>query len=609
MRKLFNKDNRLKALVVTLIITTISLFGVSYSAFAKTNSAVNDGTKTTSSTPTDDENVYVMTKANGDSYQRIVSADGTLHYKGYENYTLPVSMKITYTLDGQSVTAKELAGESGHVVIHISYTNNIRSGGVNVPFMVVTGLALDDEHFSNVTVDNGKTMDDGSRNIVMGYSFPGMQSSLGLSSSDLSIPESVTISADTDKYSVDSMYTLVSNEPFKDADFSKVNNLSDLKAQLSKITTGINQLVDGVAKIDSGATKLSAGVKTLDKQLNTKLTSSAKASAAAQAKASVEAQFGSSSDSNSYYNQIKNQASSTFYNTVASSSNISAAQKQVLANLGITNIASQAKTSAETAAKKQIAANGLGDMSPIETAIYNASLEAYYTDNTGVQKYTDAANIEISDAATKIMQSGATQVQSVAQGAAVAQLLQHPSATAIAYANGAKATAMGDLSTKVTTAIVDAAGTAASGTATAVAQQVASGVTENVMKSVASSAKDTVGTSLADSVEQAAIAAAQSATTQSIDSTKSTIAQNIEKQGLVSGASQLAAGTGELKSSVDSMADQVLGKLSQLSKSDLLNVIKNIKSVSNAGKSYNSFGSGSYNAVTFIYKTDEVSPK
>ena len=211
MRKLFNNSKRLKALVITLIITTISLFGVSYSVFAKTTSgSVNDGATTTSSTPTDAENVYVMTKANGNEYQRIVSADGTLHYKGYDSYTLPVSMKISYTLDGKSITPKELAGKSGHVVIHISYANNIRSGGVNVPFLVLTGLAMDDEHFSNISVDNGKTMDDGSRNIVVGFALPGMQSSLGVSSGDLDIPESVTISCDTDKYSVDTMYTVAS---------------------------------------------------------------------------------------------------------------------------------------------------------------------------------------------------------------------------------------------------------------------------------------------------------------------------------------------------------------------------------------------------------------
>ena len=115
MKKLFKNDKGLKALVITLIITTVTLFGVSYTAFAKTTSgSASDGAKTTSSTPTDAENVYVMTKADGASYQRIVSADGTLHYKGYESYTLPITMHVTYKLDGKTLSAKQIAGKSGH---------------------------------------------------------------------------------------------------------------------------------------------------------------------------------------------------------------------------------------------------------------------------------------------------------------------------------------------------------------------------------------------------------------------------------------------------------------------------------------------------------------
>ena len=111
-------------------------------------------------------------------------------------------------------------------------------------------------------------------------------------------------------------------------------------------------------------------------------------------------------------------------------------------------------------------------------------------------------------------------------------------------------------------------------------------------------------------VQTCALPISQSATTTTVASTKLTIAKNIEYQGLVSGASELAAGTNTLKTSVDSMVDQVMGKLSKLSKSDLTSIIKNAESISSAAKSYNSFGgNGSYNSVTFIYKVDEVSPK
>lgn len=616
MRKLFKNSKRLKALVITLIITTISLFGVSYSVFAKTTSgSVNDGATTTSSTPTDAENVYVMTKANGNEYQRIVSADGTLHYKGYDSYTLPVSMKISYTLDGKSITPKELAGKSGHVVIHISYANNIRSGGVNVPFLVLTGLAMDDEHFSNISVDNGKTMDDGSRNIVVGFALPGMQSSLGVSSGDLDIPESVTISCDTDKYSVDTMYTVATSQVFKDIDMSDVSSLGDIKSQLSKLTSGIDQLVSGINQINSGASQLSNGVKSLDTQLKTPLTAAAGKSLKAQAKASVVAQFGSKTDSKSYYNQIKNQAATTFYDTLTNQSNITAAQKQVLANLNASAIASSAASAAASSAQAQVDSaadfkTGTGDL---WKAVYAGATQQYigaYLSDTTVKERMASA---ITTLTGQLVANNVTQAD--AKEYAKAYITSQ-------YTENAKTAAANDTSTNgpayiatssmntIKSSIVGAASSAASGTASSVSQQVASKVTESVIKSVAYSAKDTVGTSLADSVEQAAISAAQSATTTTVASTKFTIAKNIEYQGLVSGASELAAGTNTLKTSVDSMVDQVMGKLSKLSKSDLTSIIKNAESISSAAKSYNSFGgNGSYNSVTFIYKVDEVSPK
>ena len=46
---------------------------------------------------------------------------------------------------------------------------------------MVTGMILPDEHFSNIVIDNGKVVSDGSRNIVIGVAMPGLKESLNLS--------------------------------------------------------------------------------------------------------------------------------------------------------------------------------------------------------------------------------------------------------------------------------------------------------------------------------------------------------------------------------------------------------------------------------------------
>ena len=179
MKKLLRSEKGLKGLVIVLTVTMIALTGVTGAVFAEKSSNPNDGTTTNSKSASNDETVYIMTDANGNENQRIVSEDGTLHYEGYEDAEVPVTFEISYTLDGKAISPDDLAGKSGHVVMSINYTNHLQSGGVYVPFMAITGMMLDDEYFSNIKVTNGKAIDDGNRNVVVGYAFPGMQSSIG----------------------------------------------------------------------------------------------------------------------------------------------------------------------------------------------------------------------------------------------------------------------------------------------------------------------------------------------------------------------------------------------------------------------------------------------
>lgn len=47
-------------------------------------------------------------------------------------------------------------------------------------------MILPGEHFSNVTIDNGKVVSDGNREIVVGFGVPGLQDSLKLDDLDMS---------------------------------------------------------------------------------------------------------------------------------------------------------------------------------------------------------------------------------------------------------------------------------------------------------------------------------------------------------------------------------------------------------------------------------------
>ncbi|MBR5789512.1 MAG: hypothetical protein IKX99_05355, partial [Lachnospiraceae bacterium] len=185
------KKNIVKIICIVLTVSLISGFGMAgaYAAGTKNaakvsaeNSNIVDSMKLTDSTDTDIETVYVLTNADGTSNNLVVSGTKSEDLD-YETDTskLPISMTVTYTLDGKEVSTEEIKGATGHVVIRFDYTNNtsekVNINGfdedIHVPFVAVTGVLLENEHFTNINVTGGKLLDDGDRTAVMGITFPG----------------------------------------------------------------------------------------------------------------------------------------------------------------------------------------------------------------------------------------------------------------------------------------------------------------------------------------------------------------------------------------------------------------------------------------------------
>lgn len=193
---------------------------------------------------------------------------GDISYRGTTTKEAPVDIKVSYQLDGKDVSPDEISGKTGHVKIHIAYTNNSRQTvngqTVYTPFLAMTGLILDNDNFTNVTTDNAKVIDDGDRHLIAGYAMPGLKESLGLDDSiDLDIPSSVDIEADATDFSLDSMLTLVSSDFFGDVDVDNLN-AGNIQDQLNQMQDAMNQLIDGGATLTDGLQQLSEGAKAVD---------------------------------------------------------------------------------------------------------------------------------------------------------------------------------------------------------------------------------------------------------------------------------------------------------------------------------------------------------
>lgn len=297
---------------------TVYAMGVSTDAASPDAAPVDSGAestapKTSSSYDPDagrnvkDETVYVLASADG-SVQKIIVSDwiqnalgsdaiddvtqltGIENVKGNESYTmggknscvwnakgndiyyqgnldkeLPVDVMVSYMLDGQPIAPAELAGKSGRVTIRFDYTNNQyemvaingRQEKVYVPFAMLTGLMLDNDVFTNVSVTNGKIMNDGDRTIVAGLAFPGLQESLGLDRDTLDLPDYVEITANVERFELETTVTLAVNELFNDAastmeDNDDLDGLGELDDKLDELTDAMDQLIDGSSRLYDG---------------------------------------------------------------------------------------------------------------------------------------------------------------------------------------------------------------------------------------------------------------------------------------------------------------------------------------------------------------------
>ena len=225
------------------------------------NESLNDKTELT-----DIENVKGNeTYTDGNDNTKIWDADGNdIYYQGNIDKELPVDLKISYKLDGKDISPSELVGKSGRVTIRFDYTNkqfeyreiNGKKEKIYVPYAMLTGVVLDNEVFANAEITNGRLINDGSRTVVVGTAFPGLQENLGISKEDFEIPDYVEITADAENFELGMTLTLATNELFNEIDTDSLDKADDLKDSVKKLTDGMDKLLDGSSELYDGLSEL-----------------------------------------------------------------------------------------------------------------------------------------------------------------------------------------------------------------------------------------------------------------------------------------------------------------------------------------------------------------
>jgi len=200
------------------------------------------------------------------------SKGNDIYYQGKTDKKLPISMKITYKLNGKKSNVEDMLGKEGKVEIHIQFTNNEKKDGLYVPFVVTTGTMLPTDKNSKVEVTNGKVVSNGSNNVVIALASPGLYENFD-KKEELKDFDEVTIKYETKSFELKSIMTMATPSVLDEDDIDIFNKMDDGYTMVDELSTAYDKLKSGGDTLSSGAKQFSNkysqfndGVNTLNSQ-------------------------------------------------------------------------------------------------------------------------------------------------------------------------------------------------------------------------------------------------------------------------------------------------------------------------------------------------------
>lgn len=221
----------------------------------------------------------IVNKEGDETYTK--QADGSIlwenygsdiHYEGKADTSseLPLTVTVTYFLDGKEVGADELAGASGNIKIRFDYKNNTQENGSITPFAAITGLMLSEDNAHNISVTNGASRYMDGEYLVYGFALPGVTAALDLDTMELTKEEEIDlhdfmeVSFEAEDFELDFTATMVSNGLLEEKDYDKViDKLDELTDKLEDTTDQVKDLKSKISKLKNGGEKLRSGADSL----------------------------------------------------------------------------------------------------------------------------------------------------------------------------------------------------------------------------------------------------------------------------------------------------------------------------------------------------------
>jgi X-X-X-Leu-X-X-Gly heptad repeats len=195
------------------------------------------------------ENLTDLTKINTEGGSNTVAVkEGNFYYQGQiEKGALPWNLEIDYKLNDQDKEAKDLAGQSGNLEIHMKTSKNKR---VNSTFynnyLMQISMTLSNQTCSNIVAENGTISDAGENKQITFTVMPEKEGDL-------------ILTADVTKFEMKGIS--IAAVPFSMS--MELPDTSEMSDGLTDLSDGISSLNGGTQKLNTGAGEIKNGMVSL----------------------------------------------------------------------------------------------------------------------------------------------------------------------------------------------------------------------------------------------------------------------------------------------------------------------------------------------------------
>ena len=267
------KNNKLKILYLIMIgfltINPINTFALTKQEVVFTNltntgdvkeNIVNNHLKYISKEDIEDETI-LKNILNISGKEKFIQNDNLLTwsskgkditYQGNTDKDLPINVSIKYYLNDKEISKKKLLNKSGDIKIVINFENNSYDevNGVHTPFVVTMASIIKGNNNSNIDINNGKVVNTGTKNIVVGIAAPGIYEDLGID--ELKNMDTIIVNYNTTKFTNSDIYFVATPKILEENDLSIFTKLDNMSSSINSLQDGVKQLIDGSKQISDG---------------------------------------------------------------------------------------------------------------------------------------------------------------------------------------------------------------------------------------------------------------------------------------------------------------------------------------------------------------------